>query len=1306
MAFLKLLHKKSSPPPDCRNCTDPDCPASPLNLKDYPLMVASEDLYDLSGNLIEKIVTQPQECPHQKKQPKKSKPKPPSQSFKKELRILRSEVRALSAELAAHLERSGNIAGTESDLGKSLEEIRADVAALEKSLAGLSISKEDANAVREYIEAVESISASIAAADEVQELQSRLDKSEERSADKKDLDKLQEELYALRQNTAGHSELEQMSARLEELVAKAADREALQELRNEVGALRSESAGKDRLEDLSLRLEEAFENTVGREDLAALRKDLETLRQGAALRNEVDELAARLALQSLQPADAKIEEFSQRLEDLKKQAPSRNELEELRSRLDLLGGSAADRSDLDKARAEIRDLKKSSARKEDLEIVENELSALSAKAADKKDLEAVRADLDKLRSVAATQEKTERLEQELGKLRQIAATRDDLAQTASELARLKSRAAYREQTDDLEDRLVGLEGRAADKAALEKALSRLSEMEKLSARKKELEEAVNRLTELERRAADKDKVAELADVAEELGSTDIRLESELADVGEKLRKQVKALSDELKSQSSLKADRQDLDALLDKTKELSDKKANHKDLLGLAEKLKEVINSAAYGKDLEALQKEHKEALAKTEESLAELRSSLEKAREENAAKEELTKLARKIDEVASRTQAVSSPASEYEESGHENADLGPRLREIESSAESFYNELKEKLDAVSGRLSEIEGGTAERADREDTSASLLSGFARQKIAELESEKAAKEDIERLRTELEKHAASEEEIARSLSARIEELQARLAETESKIPESSVSGEASRQLAEVARKFSELEKGVEDLRDFEAGIEAGGRFEERLGKVRSELRSASSKGEQDEDSGLQRVQELESQHYELKRQIRKAFENLTNYPLRELDEVKKKVNALERKQQQVSKPPPPRPATPARKQTKTKRNLAAAAMVILLAGVLGVALAWKWTGASESGGSAPEEAAHSEDTLNYVPNMVYDDITPALSAPTLYLSEKKLQLEEGKAEISGHAPGAKQAFLYINNEKRASTPVEDRFFDFDKVFLDYGVNVIEVKVVDNQGHEASSMAVMLERMSNTVARMERAGTINRMRGPTYLPHLALTIDGGGSNHRAVELLDVLKRKDIITTFFLTGQFIEKFPGTVKRIVADGHEVGNHTYSHPHLTTFHKNRRHYTSPGVNREYLRNQLKKTERLFEELTGVEMAPWWRAPYGERNKEILEWAEDAGFKHIDWTRSPVNYDMLDWVADPSSRFYLDSEGLYKRLTRIDQSGSKGANGGIILVHLGSDREKHYLDQILPRAIEDLRKKGYRFVTISRMFNN
>jgi peptidoglycan/xylan/chitin deacetylase (PgdA/CDA1 family) len=222
-----------------------------------------------------------------------------------------------------------------------------------------------------------------------------------------------------------------------------------------------------------------------------------------------------------------------------------------------------------------------------------------------------------------------------------------------------------------------------------------------------------------------------------------------------------------------------------------------------------------------------------------------------------------------------------------------------------------------------------------------------------------------------------------------------------------------------------------------------------------------------------------------------------------------------------------------------------------------------------------------------------------------------------------------------------------------------------------------------------------------RGPVERPALLLTFDAGSHSSGASEILDVLAAEGVRTTFFLTGEFIHDHPDLVRRIVADGHEVGNHTETHLHLTRWEEERRHTTRPDVDRARLLAELENTQAAFMALTGESMAPLWRAPYGEYNKEILAWAAAAGWAHVGWTPS---MDTLDWVADTDSHLYRDAEEIGRRLLDLPDRDDHGGRGAIVLMHLGSERPaQDQLGKILPQVLAGYRARGLRLLTASAM---
>jgi peptidoglycan/xylan/chitin deacetylase (PgdA/CDA1 family) len=219
-----------------------------------------------------------------------------------------------------------------------------------------------------------------------------------------------------------------------------------------------------------------------------------------------------------------------------------------------------------------------------------------------------------------------------------------------------------------------------------------------------------------------------------------------------------------------------------------------------------------------------------------------------------------------------------------------------------------------------------------------------------------------------------------------------------------------------------------------------------------------------------------------------------------------------------------------------------------------------------------------------------------------------------------------------------------------------------------------------------------------RGPLDRPELVVSFDAGSSSRGARLILDALRERGIRTTVFLTGEFIRHYPELVRRVAADGHEVGNHTDTHPHLTTYARDGRQATRPEVDREFLARQLRAAADAYRQATGRTMAPIWRAPYGEHNSEIRAWAAREGYWHVGWTGGRAGLDGLDWVSDPAARSYRSAGRVVERLVGNAESG------GIILLHLGSDREDPVAPRV-PELLDALARRGFRFARASEFLD-
>ena len=179
-------------------------------------------------------------------------------------------------------------------------------------------------------------------------------------------------------------------------------------------------------------------------------------------------------------------------------------------------------------------------------------------------------------------------------------------------------------------------------------------------------------------------------------------------------------------------------------------------------------------------------------------------------------------------------------------------------------------------------------------------------------------------------------------------------------------------------------------------------------------------------------------------------------------------------------------------------------------------------------------------------------------------------------------------------------------------------------------------------------------------------LYLTFDAGFENGNTSEILDVLKKHQVTATFFLVGHYLESSPDLVKRMVDEGHIVGNHSYHHPDMS------------GMNTTQFKEELGKLENLFTEITGQEMRKYYRPPQGKYSQNNLSIAKELGYKTFFWSLAYV-----DWKVDAQPSKEEAMEKLTKRVHP----------GAIVLLHSTSNTNKEILDELLTKWKE----MGYTF---------
>ncbi len=350
--------------------------------------------------------------------------------------------------------------------------------------------------------------------------------------------------------------------------------------------------------------------------------------------------------------------------------------------------------------------------------------------------------------------------------------------------------------------------------------------------------------------------------------------------------------------------------------------------------------------------------------------------------------------------------------------------------------------------------------------------------------------------------------------------------------------------------------------------------------------------------------------------------------------------------------------------------------------------------SEEVTSLHQPVAQPQATAPVVADTARDRSHVAVSEP------QRAQVTENSLEIIGEADDNIAVALSVNGELVAVTISRNRRFAFEKISLKAGDNEVLVRGLDEHGHVS-----VLEKIITVSGRpVISISAADFSRGSNGRMQMALTFDGGSGDGNAGAILDYLQQKNVTCTFFLTGDFMKRYPEMVRRIVQEGHEVGNHTWSHPRLTSVAQNRRQQTLPHMTREKLQDELKRTESYFTQLTGRAMSRLWRAPFGEHNAEIRAWAAELGYQHIGWTvANGQSLDALDWVADKEEKIYQSSQKILSRLLSFGRDTQQFSRGGIILMHLDSQRHDDPVHPIIPTLIDSLIQRGYQLATISQM---
>lgn len=192
----------------------------------------------------------------------------------------------------------------------------------------------------------------------------------------------------------------------------------------------------------------------------------------------------------------------------------------------------------------------------------------------------------------------------------------------------------------------------------------------------------------------------------------------------------------------------------------------------------------------------------------------------------------------------------------------------------------------------------------------------------------------------------------------------------------------------------------------------------------------------------------------------------------------------------------------------------------------------------------------------------------------------------------------------------------------------------------------------------------------------LKQVALTFDDGPDIYYTSQILKILKINNVKATFFIVGLRAQAYPEMVRRIVSEGHSIGNHTWDHPILSKLPADR------------IKEEVQKTEQLLYNITGLNTA-LFRPPYGSATPQVTNEISSLGYKIINWS-----IDTRDCAKTPVPEIM---NSIRKELYP----------GGIILQHCAGDKSVNLSNTVkaLPQIISLLRRQGYSFVLVQDLLH-
>ncbi|MCD6384328.1 polysaccharide deacetylase family protein [Candidatus Sumerlaeota bacterium] len=223
-----------------------------------------------------------------------------------------------------------------------------------------------------------------------------------------------------------------------------------------------------------------------------------------------------------------------------------------------------------------------------------------------------------------------------------------------------------------------------------------------------------------------------------------------------------------------------------------------------------------------------------------------------------------------------------------------------------------------------------------------------------------------------------------------------------------------------------------------------------------------------------------------------------------------------------------------------------------------------------------------------------------------------------------------------------------------------------------------------------------------RGPTNKKQIALIFTGGTYAEGGEHILNVLKNHNVRASFFFTGDFLRNkaFESLIRRIVREGHYLGQHSDKHPLYCPWDDRNKTLISEEEFKRDIQNAINELHRFGVD---TEKDNYWIPPYEWYNEDIARWSEEMGLVLINFT--PGSYSNADYTGEADKNF-RSSEFIYQKILEKEATDPNGLNGFLLLFHIGAGpgrKDKFFFR--LDELMTELEHRGYSFVRIDELLN-